>query len=135
MEKRIIKFRAWDGSKMITADKSNDGAGSGVFVLLMDFEGKLSWNNPYGFHSEKPATDLIVTQFTGLLDKSGREIYEGDIVRTEWGNNNPTDVLIELEPVIFKDGGFYVGDYWLYETNESAEIIGNIYENPELINS
>lgn len=76
---------------------------------------------------------LVLMQFTGLLDSKGKEIYEGDIIKTKWGG---------IGKIEFDDGTFV----YLFEdgknmqrlTEESikekeSEIIGNIYENPELL--
>lgn len=74
-------------------------------------------------------------QFTGLKDKNGKEIYEGDILRIK-------NSLIELEgEVIFDtiDLAFEVYDKendcteMLWYTNKEFEVIGNIYDNPDLL--
>ena len=70
-----------------------------------------------------------VGQYTGLHDKNGKEIYEGDIVENP-GNK-------EKYKVAFKDDAFVVmfptgRYYYLYDENIFIEIIGNIFENPEL---
>lgn len=68
-----------------------------------------------------------VGQYTGLKDENEREIYEGDIVKhATWG---------DVYEVIFEDGGFYVLSSYDFQTiNEyPLEVIGNIYENPELL--
>ena len=73
-----------------------------------------------------------VGQFTGLLDKNGKKIFEGDIV----------DILTENEKigvVAYEDGGFLVNadgfcvDFHSNINGTDLEVIGNIYDNPELL--
>ncbi|PFR66486.1 hypothetical protein COK29_26660 [Bacillus cereus] len=76
-----------------------------------------------GHHAE-----YNIMQYTELLDKNGKEIYEGDIISYH-------DKVFESKgtaAVRFIDGGFGTGDWWLRDIGE-CEVIGNIYENPELI--
>jgi len=70
-------------------------------------------------------------QFTGLKDKNGKEIYGGDIIEHQ------IPVLgTDRKPVIFEKGCFKLKDYdfneWVYP-GATFEVIGNIYENPELL--
>lgn len=75
-----------------------------------------------------------IMQFTGLLDKQGKEIYEGDIVKNQF--DKISEVKFETEEVgscgccyeTFRGSGF------IYRESGDVEIIGNIYENPELLN-
>lgn len=86
----------------------------------------------YGIDGVPVETDSV-GQFTGLLDKNGKEIYEGDILGC------PEDNYFLHETVIFAEGCFMVKNgytvtpmcaiYNLYRT-----VIGNIHDNPELIN-
>ncbi len=72
-------------------------------------------------------------QFTGLKDKNGKEIYEGDIVFDEDGEYSKT-VVIEWES---EDACFFGKDIYTSDSFDmqeiDGEIIGNIYQNPELL--
>ena len=127
---REIKFRAWDGKEMILPEKGYKGAGSGVFVLLMDLQGKTSWNNPYGFSPEEPTGELTLMQFTGLKDKHGNPIYEGDIVKHR--NGIKQDVYDDSSASFQMGLSNHVLDQELVPY-DGIEVIGNIYQNSELI--
>jgi uncharacterized phage protein (TIGR01671 family) len=83
---------------------------------------------------------LELMQFTGLLDKNGKEIYEGDIVSSIFINGDE----YEKSVVIFKDGTFglclqygkHMYEPCLYEADDRfLEVIGNIYENKLLLST
>lgn len=77
--------------------------------------------------------DLILMQYTGLKDKNGKEIYEGDIVESE--KNMMFNQGKQTDQVRFEDGAFKVATVNLSTITTSfyPEVIGNIYENPELL--
>ena len=86
---------------------------------------------------EVPASDFILMQSTRLKDKSGKEIFEGDIVRFTLtdGFNYVTN---EDGVVTYKLGAFYVvnglAEYLISDINTNElEVIGNKYKNPELL--
>jgi hypothetical protein len=107
---RVIKFRTWDGEKYVSPD-------------YISRNGFAWWKE-----NSIPTSSDTVEQFTGLLDKNGEEIYEGDVV----------DYLGIRFKIIFHCGAFgykYFGDFhWLVNFDKTQlKIIGNIFENPELL--
>ena len=82
---------------------------------------------------------LIIEQYTGLKDKHGEEIYEGDIVS---GDTEVLDFQSKekskgqniIGPIHFHHSYWAIGDYKLFICDdETLEILGNIHENPELL--
>lgn len=116
---REIKFRAWDKTenKMVGWEElcDEDKNGSGYGESLADYFNAV-------FSNVEP-----LMQFTGLKDKNGREIYEGDLL---------SNGIHQAGEVIFKDGCFMVGHFnceLCKFAGSQKEVIGNIYENPELL--
>jgi len=115
MKQRIIKFKAWD---------RNSAKFIGWFRMLKD-----------GFGSYLNNVHYKVLQFTGLKDKNGKEIYEGDIIKTLFMGQKG----IIIGEVIWADSGFFVGykeykdDLFPWSFYKVVEVIGNKFENPELL--
>lgn len=128
---REIKFRAWDKER-------KDMRG----IQLMDWsdwwvstghtwerEKRLQYGERNSFKNAETDRHILM-QYTGLKDKNGREIYEGDLVYvTQWKNKYK---------VIFDDGMFKASGKAKFSLitimgEVKCEVIGNIYESPELI--
>lgn len=129
---RTIKFRAWDKTDKIMFDAPNHP---------VTLDGRLLSND-----NNDVTDNYELMQFTGLFDKNGKEIYEGDIISVPWGFNS--DYHFPQMNVIVKwddDKGNPIAGFiiepinkaitvWQDFTWRDTEIIGNIYENPELLN-
>lgn len=122
---REIKFRAWLPSweEMDYAHEKSDVEWSwrdNKFVLEIYHDDGFCWGM-------QEFENVKIMQYTGLTDKNGKEIYEGDVIKYEsvYGD-------IGTKKVDFEEGMFCVSHLALAQLS-SIEILGNIYENPELI--
>ena len=134
MSNRPLKFRIWDKQLEKFMDEKN------CFLLFVGNTDKyLAFNTKFGLYPipDTGQKDLgwdkyVIQQFTGLKDKNNKEIYDGDIVKFTLTTEQIGDVRW--------NGRYYVIYVKLlgptpefYPAPEVSEIVGNIFENPELL--
>ena len=133
---RELKFRVWDSidrqmfydtTKELTSVRVIDGK-----IFVMRIGGFFNEGTPI-WTEEK---SVIVMQYTGLKDKKGKEIFEGDIIKAREKDTKPYTAPIIWGKVIFQDdiAQFSVYQMPFYALQE-LEVIGNIYEHPSLLES
>ncbi|QCD44088.1 YopX family protein [Campylobacter mucosalis] len=129
---RQIKFRAWDkeNKRMLPVDYMKLDFGKVPYVNGETFSKDDGW-----FVYELDDDDFELMQYTGLKDKNGVEVYEGDIIRAKFiKDGSEATGWIEY---FDKDASFIChlkgGDYALLVALSELEVIGNIYENPEFL--
>lgn len=150
---REIKFRAWDGREMIEPYSVKSGK---AFVIkpcntndkvLEDSDGVHYYSN---WDIDVP-TDYPLMQYTGLEDKDGVEIYEGDVVRilyTDWASQSGDAMSLEdykdskshIGKIVFQNCRFCIQfnddgytDSIHCGTHGQIKVIGDIHQNPELL--
>ena len=123
---RSIRFRAWHKryNRFIVLEKIHFGENGPKAVYERD---ELSPTTPYIYSIEW----IELMAYTGLKDKDGKEIYEGDILT--WGNNVIAKVYYADDLAMFRCSVKGTEEFDLFAFNQEASIIGNIYENKELL--
>jgi len=113
--KREIKFRFWNKNTQAFEYDNLDS--------------RETYQNPFS------REDLIACQWTGLLDRVGKEIYEGDIVHFRYYGEDDSfesDTEVKWLAGTASFSPFSMGNKWRVDILD-VEVIGNIYENPELL--
>ena len=131
---REIKFRVWDHNTDTMMVPDN----------FEFYDGKIGWIDASREAGPKLGNDgdpdqFEIMQYTGLHDKNGREIYEGDIVKNEYG-----DVVVVQygtqdheedygDRFVYQGWNIQIGSGYPDAVMIEHTVIGNIYENPELL--
>lgn len=149
MDNSRFKFRAWDDKLkvMFTHEKEKE----------LGDEREPLWKIPAAVGGILNYSDGILMQYIGLKDKNGKEIYEGDILKTDgvpnvhvywfeqearWNLQYVDKITQDISNILMKILNYYEPqqengpgtDCQLNDTiSYTSEIIGNIYENPELL--
>ena len=151
---REIKFRAWD--------KTGKGMGKVNYIKYSDvqynqisarFKQKEKTVDDWFIYGDENGCDnIILMQYTGLKDRNGKEIYEGDIIRFTWEedscwgkqgtytayirfNRGTFEVVYIGKKYLIEDGNQTGSDGLNYfmDWSEDVEVVGDIYTTPELL--
>lgn len=126
----IPKFRAWLKEEKRMTDVREITFFNDEVQMISDVTDFYNWG------------EFNLMQFTGLKDKNGKEIYEGDIVKYKYGVNTFTEVVTYNKYLagfgLVDDDGYGGTVFPFGELAEdvdfsSLEVVGNIYENPEFL--
>lgn len=131
---RQIKFRVWEPQRQIMLyPKAIQFALGGIDRVYGD---------EYGFSIDSEP-DMVVMKFTGLKDRNGKDVFEGDILKRD-KDDNPWEVYYQPTMACFMASNFctnsmLIGESFVQALNEhgriDAGIIGNIHEHPSLLKS
>lgn len=117
---RKLQFRFWDIKNK-------------CFAWANPSVERLSLLNNTGYYELYGTIDYTITQFTGQRDKNGRDIYEGDIVTTMYDTKGVVEFVGNVNGKI-PIYGWTIREKENYRCVQTiCEVIGNIFENPELI--
>jgi uncharacterized phage protein (TIGR01671 family) len=138
--KTELKFRVWSKSKNRFTKYVNNSVGDDVYFNISLY-GDIVAIDRFGSEVDVAQEDFIIHRFTGLKDKNGKEIYEGDIILDPTTNGNDYkevcqsitgewQILYNTKDSV--DGEFRYFDQ-LYSRSEYSEVVGNIFQNEELL--
>jgi len=120
---RPLKFRVWDKMRLQFIYPENNNQQH----FIIDLNGQF-----HNLQNGSGGNDYVVLEYTGLKDKNGKEIYEGDIL--EWKGEFIAEVFFEQENAAFvikskKGGGAFMSENYVL----NFQIIGNIFEHKHLL--
>ncbi len=126
---RIIKFRAINANgKMIYGLPYSDGINDTMY--FEEYSNRMCWRDESGSHCNQPYKNGTLMQFTGLQDRNGADIYEGDIIKLD-------EMIVSIT---FENGSFQMisdrrqgKSNAIQERTSRFEVIGNIFDNSELL--
>ncbi|THG30698.1 YopX family protein [Naasia lichenicola] len=141
---RVTKFRAWQPHASLHLKPGMYLVDDMVWYLEQDgrtLGGEVFLTRHLGTsRSSEFFEDVEIMQFTGLIDKNGVEIYEGDIIDSDHNFGGPFGATVHRGTIVYEHARYLiktgiVGNdlTTLYRANWKIEVIGNIHENPELL--
>lgn len=146
---RDIKFRVWDDTykymnykvlvgmwgENVFDDENYSACSEYVYPENVDYKCEPHWT-----HFEPYMKDIYLMQYTGLHDKNGKEIYEGDILKINFNIHKIEGYLYLSLTEEEREQRYYltavsIPDFYREPLSDDYEVIGNIYENKELLDN
>lgn len=150
---RDIKFRLWNKETKEINYSGTEGSGSSSDIITIGFDGTVYIQNAFGLDMgtrnpafDKPLDNYVIMQYTGLKDRNGKEIYEGDILKCDFSKDHK-DGFHSIQVIEFyegsfgsrnKDDHFRIPALFSGRATEGMnlnyfEVIGNIHEHKHLL--
>jgi hypothetical protein len=131
VELREIKFRAWDELNRVMMEPETVG-------LFIHFDGTMNHHDLGIVQGTSNTPQMTLLQYTGLKDSNGKEIYEGDVVKSvALSNDHHQRGATAVSPVEYWCGNAVLSitytPIYPFCLDHDIEIIGNIYEHPHLL--
>ena len=125
---RPLKFRAWDTVQKKMIRWTDLLKHKGLLWSVLGVTTIERYDHQHGRYGV-PTPVYIPMQYTGLLDRNGKDVWEGDIIKY---TNNDGIKRVGFVEWFEEEACFYLNSLPLWEQTEK-EVIGNIYQNPELL--